>query len=371
MKARSGASDVDPAHAFFARLCLDDELFGPDDLLTEEEALARVADLRGAARAEALDLLCKPRLLAQQRFRSRVDRVADLWPAAGAAAQSGVGVFHDSVRRGLGIGTLPNWRTLQSTFERLSGDIKQKNRLDVLAEPAEELEPVWLLVDAVSALLNAYPELQSLPWAPDWILRLAQDRPAGKKYRTDRMRPLSVLGAGGIRTVRVDPPDPELEPVEVDWSDSREETRQRLDAKLERLVYPAYLKETGQPLLSVPDAEALRSHRPFRRWLRRSELWSQTQSALKSTLDKSHPPGRRPYARDPFRRIRRDIYLWAQVNIWGQRDLDLAGDHKDRYDAEPTFRSRTGGSRPRLPRTAKGVRDAVRRAQRLLQEPEI
>ena len=59
MAARPGADGPAFDHAFFARVCLDDELFGPDDLLTEREAQARVADLRGAERAEALDLLCR------------------------------------------------------------------------------------------------------------------------------------------------------------------------------------------------------------------------------------------------------------------------------------------------------------------------
>lgn len=371
MACRPRTDDINPEHAVFARLCLDDELFGPDDLLTQEEALARVADLRGAARAEAWDLLCKPRLLAQQRFRSRVDRVADLWPPARAAAQPGVGVFHESVRWGLGAWGLPNWQTLLSTFEGVKRDIKNKDRLDMLAEPALELEPVWRLVDAVSGLLNAYPALQSLPWAPDWILRLAQDRPAGKKYRTDRMRPLSVLGAGGIRTVRVDLPDPNLEPVEVDWSDSREEMEQRLTAEAERLFYQIYLTETCGTVEPVRDAATLRRDRRFRRWLGRNDLWGETRAALKSALDESHPRGTRPYTRDPLRQVRRDVYAWTQVKIWGWRDLALAGQHYDRYEDEPNFRSRTGGSRPRLPKTAKGVRDAIARAQRLLQEPEI
>ena len=93
MADRSQTGGIDPA--FFARWCLDDELFGPDGLLTEQDAHDHVADLHRAERAEALDLLCRRRSMRQQRFRARVDRAADLWPEAAAAATSGVGVFHE------------------------------------------------------------------------------------------------------------------------------------------------------------------------------------------------------------------------------------------------------------------------------------
>ena len=243
--ARPGADGPAFDHAPFARVCLDDELFGPDDLLTEREAQARVADLRGAERAEALDLLCRRRSPSQQRFRARVDRVADRWAPAAVAAMTGVGVFHDWVRRGIGAWGLPNWQVLLSARDRLQRDIAAWNRVDVLEQPIRELEPVWRLADAASELLDAYPALASLPWVPDWILRTALDRRPGTTFRTDRARWLSVAGAGATRTVGVQPPGPTLPPVEVRWSDSREETRQRMIAASERLFYPIYLKETG------------------------------------------------------------------------------------------------------------------------------
>ena len=167
--------------------------------------------------------------------------------------QSGVGVFHDWVRRGLGAWGLPNWGVLVSAHGTLQRDVAARNRLDVLKEPIVELEPVWHFIDAVSDLLTAYPALASLPWVPDWILRLAQDRPPQASYRTDWTRPLSVIGGGGMRTVRFQPPDPTLPLVEVDRSKSREETRQRLIAASERLLYPIYLQETDRPLEPVPD----------------------------------------------------------------------------------------------------------------------
>ena len=371
MVAQPMEDDIDPVHALSARLCLDDELFGPDQPLSEQEVHVRLAHLRGAERDEALELLSGHQSPLQQTFRERVDRVADLWPPAQAAAQSGVGVFHDWVRRGLGAWGLPNWGVLVSAHGTLQRDVAARNRLDVLKEPIVELEPVWHFIDAVSDLLTAYPALASLPWVPDWILRLAQDRPPQASYRTDWTRPLSVIGGGGMRTVRFQPPDPTLPLVEVDRSKSREETRQRLIAASERLLYPIYLQETDRPLEPVPDAAALRRDRGFRRWLRNYDDRTGTGAALESMLDESHPPGTRPHTREPLPRIRRDVALWAQVEIWDRSDVEVASNNEDRYDNEPTFRSYTGGRRPRLPTTPKGVRDAIGRAQRLLQEPEI
>ena len=371
MAARPSGGGFAIDHGCFARLCLDDELFGPDRLLTEQEVHARVADLPGAAQEESRDIFCRRRSLSQQRFRARVDRAAALWPPAHAAAQSGVGVFPDWVRRGLGAWGLPKWGVLSSAHDRLHRDVAARNRVDVLAEPRPELDPVWCLVDAVSDLNARYPALAALPWGPDWILRLAGDRPPGTTYRTARTRPLNVFGGAGIRTVRFQPPDPNLPPVEVDWSDSREETRQRLTAAAERLSYPAFLREDDLPSEPMPDAEALRHDRRFRRWLGRSEAWAGTEAALESALDGSHPRGTRPHTRDPRRRIRRDVAIWAQVEIEGRSAVMVAGDHAERYEDEPTFRAFTGGRRSRLPTTAKGVRDAIERAQRLLQEPEL
>ena len=385
MAARPSGGDfaIDPG--YFARLCLDDELFGPDQPLREQEVHARVADLPGTARAESRDIFCRRRSLAQQRFRSRVDRAADLWPPAAAAAQSGVGVFHQMIWRGLGAWGLPKWELLAPQHQRLRREMATLRGIDApstaqsrsaqiaaFAETLRELEPVWRLVDAVSDLLNArYPALASLPWGADWILRLAGDRPPGTTYRTARTRPLNVFGGAGIRTVHFQPPDPNLPPVEVDWSDSREETRQRLTAVLERLFYAAFLREDDLPSEPMPDAEALRHDRRFQRWLGRSEAWAGTEAALESALDGSHPRGTRPHTRDPLRRIRRDVAIWAQVEIEGRSAVMVAGDHAERYDDEPTFRASTGGRRSRLPTTAKGVRDAIERAQRLLREPEL
>ena len=78
MADRPCAEGIPFEHACFARLCLDDEIFGPDELLTRQEVQHRVADPHGAERVEAWDLLCRRRSLAQQRFRARVDQVADL-----------------------------------------------------------------------------------------------------------------------------------------------------------------------------------------------------------------------------------------------------------------------------------------------------
>ena len=228
MAARPRAGGFDLDHGFFARLCLDDELFGPDRRLTRQEVDARVADLDGATRAEARDLLCRRRSLSQQRFRILVDRAADLWPPAAAAARSGVGVFHEMIRRGLGGEGLPRWAILAPQRQRLCREIatlrgidapstapERSAQIDALAETLRDLEPVWRLVDAVSRLLDAYPALASLPWGPDWVLRLAQERPPGTTYRAGRMRRRSVIGGAAMGTVRFQPPGPTLPPVEV------------------------------------------------------------------------------------------------------------------------------------------------------------
>ena len=363
--------DIDPAIAFFARQCLEDDLFGPDQPLTEQEVGARVAHLQGAEQAEAAELLSGHRSPSQQTFRERVDRVADLRPKAVAAATSGDSLFHAASRWGLGATGLPNWGVLATVHGGLAAEIRAPHGAVALEDLIWKLEPVTLLFDAVSNLLRDYSALASLPWGPDWILRLAQDRPPEVSYRSDWRRPLSVIGGGAVRTVRCQPADPSLPLIVVRRSRSRQETRERLTAAAEHLFYRLYVGEASGLPQHVPDAEALRLDGGFRRWLRRSDAWAGTEAALESALDESHPPGTRPYKREPLLRIRRDVAMWVQVRIWGRSDLDLAGDHADRDADESAFRSHTDGKRPRLPTTAKGVRDAIWRAQRLLERPEL
>ena len=239
-------------------------------------------------------------------------------------------------------------------------------------ETLRDLGPVWRLVDAVAELLDVgHPALSTLPWGADWLLRLAKDRPRGTTYRTSRTRVLNVFGGASIRTMRFQPRDPNFPPVEVDWSESREETRQRLVAAVERLFHERYAAEQGLAAEPVPDAEALRRDRRFRRWLKKNEAWEPTTAALEEVLDQSHPRGSRPYTRDPLRQVRRDVAIWAQLCIEGRSALEVSGDHAERYEYDPAFLTYSGGRGPRLPRTVKGVKDAAGRAYCLLQQREV
>ena len=174
-----------------------------------------------------------------------------------------------------------------------------------------------------------------------------------------------------VPTLTFTEPDLGVPAVEVEWSDSRESVRQRLNAALERLIYQCYAAEQGAPAPDTPQSAALLQHRRFRRWLKRNPRWAQVTTATEQFLDQSHPSRRRPYSRDPLRQVRRNVTLWAAVKIGGRAPFELAGDHADRFKDEPTFRAYSGGRRPRLPTTAKGVRDAVAGAHFLLQQREI
>lgn len=360
-------------------------MFGPSHDLSGAEIQARIADLRGAERAEAEELFTRTLTGRHRRFRARLDDLADGYEAAVQAANRQRGRFHDLIRWGLGLQGLPRWQLLRDQERVMRHEIAKLRAIDAPTareyraeqirwheQAVEDLQPVWTFVARLEALLHdEFPTLGTLPWTPDWLLRLAADRPPETRYGAGGPRLSGVFSGGMIPTLRFEPAGLDIAPIEVDGAESREEARQRLVAALERDFYRRYLAEQREPPQAVEGQGDRRKDRRFRRWLKRNDEWSRVSSALKPFLDESHPRGTRPYTRDPLRQVRRDVGLWAAVRIDGHTPFDLAADHADRADREPDFRSRSGGRRPRLPATEKGVKDAVGRAQRLLEQREI
>ena len=366
-------------------MCLEDELFGPDRMLTPAEVQGRVADLRGAELAEAEDLLKRPRTKRNRRFRAQLERIADLRETAVATTIQERSVFHDLILQGVGVRGMPYWQLLRDQ-ERVMRNERAKlgavdaptarqSRAEQVAwyeRTLTQLAPVWQLVKVVDDFLQrGFPALATLPWTANWVLRLARNRLSGTHYVESGSRIWGAFGGGMVPTLTFTQPDLGVPAVEVDWSDSRESVRQRLIAALERLFYQCYAAEQGAPALDTPPSAALFQHRRFRQWLKRNLIWGQVTAALEEFLDQSHAPGKRPFALDPLRQVRRDVHLWARVKIDGHPALVLAEDHTNRFKREEDFRARSGGKRPRLPTSEKGVLDAVARADRLLRTREI
>ena len=373
---------MDPAD--FARLCLEDEMFGPGRVPAENEIRAQVADLRGAEQAEARELLARRPTKRNRDFRRRLDHLADLHDEAVAAAEQGQSTFHDLIQWGLGLRGDEHWRLLEPQESVMRGELskleairaptarrERAERVRWYKDTIAQLGPVWRFVSAVDAFLHEeFPALGTLLWTSDWVLRLTVRQPSGMRYVDGGPRLSGVHGGGMIPTLRFEQLDFGVPEIEVEWSDSREETRQRFIASLEPIFYRRYAAETGALVDADPSTEDLRRDRRFRHSLNRDNTWARTIADLERFLDESHPPGKRPYTRDPLRQVRRDVHVWAVVKIGGILDWELAGAYYERT-GDPNFRAYTGGKRSRYPTTPKGVRDAVGRAQFLLQQREI
>ena len=376
---------IDPA--FFARICLDDELFGPARLLTRAEIEGRLHGLRGPAHLEAMELLSRRLTRRHRRSRARVDALADLHTKAAEVAVEGQGLFYDLLQRGLGVGRYwpPHWEILAIQERRMRAELSKlrdirRRREQLPKQVAEQiawyedalarLDPVWEFIREVNRMLRRrYPGLGTLPWTADWILRLAQDRPRHVPYAAGGPRLVNLLGGEMVRTLTfVAPPHLDVPAIEVDWSESREEVRQRLQYGLEQEFFRRFRVAMDIPSRDDLPGETELKARPFRGWLKRNRAWAEVGVELENFLDETHPPDRRPYTTDPLRQVRRDVSLWVGVKIGRRRALVLAEDYQNRFETEPDFRAGPHRRRSRLPTTEKGIVDAVSRADRLLRE---
>ena len=113
---------------------------------------------------------------------------------------------------------------------------------------------------------------------------------------------LPFSGAGILTVVFEPPPGLTLLRIEVEWSSSREETRRRVTAELERAVYPRFAAETGLALPTPVRDSDLKARR-FRRWLPRDGVWNGLQPVVEARLDETHPPGSRPYTTVPLTQV--------------------------------------------------------------------
>jgi hypothetical protein len=157
------------------------------------------------------------------------------------------------------------------------------------------------------------------------------------------------------RTVTLDLTALELDSVTVYREASKSQQRKVLVEAATALLHDEYLTQVG----------ASDSALAFRRWMRTGDRPAQVQLEIERLLEQTHPSGRRPYAVSRADQIRRDVALWVRVRIDNERAEAIA-DENDRRSRDPDFRVRTGGRRPRLPTTGRGVTEAVRRAHALL-----
>ena len=135
-----------------------------------------------------------------------------------------------------------------------------------------------------------------------------------------------------------------LEPIEVDWTPSRESQRQRLRRAIDAQLLRQYEAER-------PASDGRTSYRQ----VDRSPFENAVFQLIEQKLEETHPAGGRPFTLDARRQIRCDVFAWVETQIEGKRARALT---------DPT----TWPADLRLPRTQQGIGVALWRADSLLRE---
>ena len=355
---------IDVPPAAFARHCLEAELLGPPSVdAARQSELLRGVD--GAEQQELHDWLTRPVTPRHRRFRTIASALTERLAEARLACWEPKGFYASAAASSLGDGGLLSWAQLDTLEE----SIRLERDREVVPDPSTppdqalvQLKPVWLLVGAVGDVVTAqFPALGALPWVSDWLLQLAAEWLADGPAEAIAAGTTAVVTGGWLPRLQFVDPAGSNTPVQVRRSASRETTRRRILQAL-RAQYQTRLQAGGRARVSESTV---------RRRLSRSDDWERITAALERFLDGHYPPGTRPYALDGLRQVRRDVLLWAAMKIDGTAALELSADHADRFEAERDFRARKGGRRPRLPRTEKGVQDAMRRADAILTKAPI
>ncbi|HJM88390.1 MAG TPA: hypothetical protein QF624_02040 [Dehalococcoidia bacterium] len=201
-----------------------------------------------------------------------------------------------------------------------------------------------------SILKEIAPSLIELSWTCDWLLRVARQghQISDLAFERDGLL-LSELPQTSL-VAELHLPDTYgvgFGDITVDRPDSKKLARERLArAALDRL-------------------DAVANEVPRGEWTTRVAR-SLAEIAIDEVLDEEYPSGQRHYALDWRPQIRRDVALWVRRNLDDESSIDIATDAAVRAEDDPLFVVRTGGSRPRVPTTERGVREAIKRAQALL-----
>lgn len=259
-------------------------------------------------------------------FRSALDRLVRTF---GSAADRG-----EQAR----LRKLDTWDMLVANVApSASGTIEPQT-----SELAEALHQQTKLKDAIEDIVcRQVQALGNLPWARDWILSLARQQSQMRAYTfLEFGLLLSGLTPGRLVCLTdVDLSDVGLRRIQI----PRDESKERLRIALQ--------EEAKRRLPSRPADQ---------------ELLSLVRERIELSLAESHPPGSRPYTTDRTEQISRDVGIWVRVRIEHQATADIAADASHRFGEEPGFRFRPGGRRSFVPTSSRGVRGAVRRADRLL-----
>lgn len=200
----------------------------------------------------------------------------------------------------------------------------------------------------IQSVLAGCPPLTELPWSQAWLRDLIGQAALFESGSLRHARTIATGVSDGGWVVKVSLKglrELGLEPIEVDWTPSRESQRKRLRRAADAQLLRQYEAER----------HASDGRISYRRWVDRSPFANAVFQLIEQKLEETHPAGGRPFTLDARRQIRCDVFAWVETQIEGKTARALT---------DPA----TWPADLRLPRTQQGIGVAQRRADSLLRK---